>query len=147
MPDPSTGPSARPLVTKLGIGPQMVVGLVNAPEGFAVRLEPLPDGVRLVPDVRSRRDVAVAFFRHRGGIEQKLVALLRAIEPDGAVWIAWPKRTAARRLGIDTDITDDVVRELALPLGLVDVKVCAIDDVWTALRLVVRRERRGRSDA
>jgi hypothetical protein len=88
--------------------------------------------------VRSRRDVVVAFLRERGELESKLTAMTKAIFPDGAIWVAWPKRTSK----VPTSITEDVVREVALPTGLVDNKVCAIDDTWSGLRLVVRRENR-----
>ena len=132
------GYSGTPLAQKLGIKAGHRVGLINAPDGFAELVEPLPDGVELVAGVRSRRDVVVAFLRERGELESKLTAMTKAIFPDGAIWIAWPKRTSK----VPTSITEDVVREVALPTGLVDNKVCAIDDTWSGLRLVVRRENR-----
>jgi hypothetical protein len=132
------GYSGTPLATKLGIKDGHRVGLLNPPDGFAARLDPLPPGVELVAGVRSRRDVVVAFVRHRSEIESKLTAMTRAIFPDGAIWVAWPKRASK----VPTDVTEDVVRAVALPTGLVDNKVCAIDDVWSGLRLVVRRENR-----
>jgi nucleoside-diphosphate-sugar epimerase len=136
------GYSGTPLAKKLGINEGHVVGVVNGPHGFADLLEPLPPGVQLVNGVRSRRDVVVMFARQRREIESKLAALTKAIFPDGAIWIAWPKKSAAKQLGIATDITEDTVREVALPTGLVDNKVCAIDEIWSGLRLVVRRENR-----
>jgi nucleoside-diphosphate-sugar epimerase len=136
------GYSGTPLAKKLGINEGHVVGVVNEPHGFADLLEPLPPGVQLVNGVRSRRDVVVMFARQRREIESKLAALTKAIFPDGAIWIAWPKKSAAKQLGIATDITEDTVREVALPTGLVDNKVCAIDEIWSGLRLVVRRENR-----
>ena len=114
------------------------MGLLTPPEHLDELLAPLPDGVQLVAGVRSRRDVVLAFFRLRTELGQKLIAMTKAIEPDGAIWVAWPKKASK----VPTDITEDVVREVALPLGLVDVKVCAIDDVWSGLRLVVRKENR-----
>jgi hypothetical protein len=132
------GYSGTPLATKLGIKDGHRVGLLNPPDGFAALLDPLPPGVELVAGVRSRRDVVVAFVRQRSEIESKLTAMTRAIFPDGAIWIAWPKRASK----VPTDVTEDVVRAVALPTGLVDNKVCAIDDVWSGLRLVVRRENR-----
>jgi hypothetical protein len=132
------GYSGTPLATKLGIKDGHRVGLLNAPDGFVALLDPLPPDVELVAGVRSRRDVVVAFVRRRSEIESKLTAMTRAIFPDGAIWIAWPKRTSK----VPTSITEDVVREVALPTGLVDNKVCAIDDTWSGLRLVVRRENR-----
>jgi nucleoside-diphosphate-sugar epimerase len=136
------GYSGTPLAKKLGINEGHVVGVVNEPDGFADLLEPLPPGVQLVDGVRSRRDVVVMFARQRREIDSKLAALTKAIFPDGAIWIAWPKKAAAKQLGIATDITEDTVREVALPTGLVDNKVCAIDEIWSGLRFVVRRENR-----
>jgi hypothetical protein len=132
------GYSGTPLAQKLGIKAGHRVGLINAPDGFTDLVEPLPGGVELVAGVRSRRDVVVAFLRERGELESKLTAMTKAIFPDGAIWIAWPKRASK----VPTSITEDVVREVALPTGLVDNKVCAIDDTWSGLRLVVRRENR-----
>jgi hypothetical protein len=133
------GYSGTPLVEKLGIRAGDVVGLINAPEGFVDLLDPLPDGVTLVTGVRSRRDVVIDFVVMRGELESKLDAIRKAIHPAGSIWVAWPKRAAK----VATDMTEDVVREVALPTGLVDNKVCAIDETWSALRLVVRRELRG----
>ncbi|HEX7094646.1 MAG TPA: DUF3052 family protein [Acidimicrobiales bacterium] len=132
------GYSGTPLVKKLGIKEGDRVGLVNPPQHFATMLDPLPPAVELLPGVRSKRDVVIAFVHARGELESKLDAMLKAIYPDGAIWVAWPKRASK----VPTDITEDVVREIALPAGLVDNKVCAIDDVWSGLRLVVRRDRR-----
>lgn len=132
------GYSGTPLATKLGIKPAHIVGLVNAPESFPALLEPLPDGVRFSPGVRSARDVVIAFFVQRHEFERKLAPMTKAIFPAGSLWIAWPKKAAK----VPTDITEDVVRGVALPTGLVDVKVCAIDEVWSGLRLVVRKELR-----
>jgi hypothetical protein len=93
-------------------------------------------------DVRARpakgTDLVVFFTKERRAIERRLPALRRAIEPDGMLWVAWPKRAS----GIRTDMTEGAVREIALPTGLVDTKVCAIDEVWSGLRLVVRKELR-----
>jgi hypothetical protein len=132
------GYSGTPLATKLGIKAGHRVGLINPPDGFAELVEPLPERVELLAGVRSRRDVVVAFLRERGELESKLAAMAKATFPDGAIWIAWPKRASK----VPSTITEDTVREVALPTGLVDNKVCAIDDTWSGLRLVVRRERR-----
>ena len=132
------GYSGTPLAKKLGIKDGHRVGLINPPDEFAALVEPLPEGVEMVAGVRSRRDVVVAFLRERGELESKLTAMTKAVFPDGAIWIAWPKKASK----VPTTITEDVVREVALPTGLVDNKVCAIDDTWSGLRLVVRRENR-----
>jgi hypothetical protein len=132
------GYSGTPLAKKLGIKEGHRVGLINPPDDFSELVEPLPDGVEMIAGMRSRRDVVVAFLRERGELESKLTAMTKSIFPDGAIWIAWPKGASK----ITTTITEDVVREVALPTGLVDNKVCAIDETWSGLRLVVRRENR-----
>jgi hypothetical protein len=132
--------SGTPLPQKLGIKEGHTVATVSAPPGFATALGELPAGVRIVRDVRSHRDVVVAFFTARAAFERRYAALSAAIFPDGGLWIAFPKKASK----VPTDMTDHVVRAVALPTGLVDNKVCAIDDVWTGVRLVVRVENRRR---
>ena len=134
------GYSATPLSQKLGIKVGHVVAALGAPADFTAALGQLPAGVHVVHDLRGHRDVVVAFFSVRALFERRLAALTRAIFPDGGLWIAWPKKASK----VATDITEDVVRAVALPTGLVDNKVCAIDDVWSGLRLVVRVENRRR---
>jgi hypothetical protein len=133
------GTSSRQLAEKLGIKPGSRVALLGAPPGYAATLGPLPIGVvarlRLGGDPF---DLIQLFTRTLADLERRLPALERALEPDGALWISWPKRAAK----IATDVTEDVVRDVALPRGLVDVKVCAVDAVWSALKLVVRVENR-----
>jgi hypothetical protein len=129
----TAGYSGTPLARKLGFKEGMRVAYVNPPEGFAV------EGIE---DVRARpatgTDLVVFFTEERRALERRLPALRRAIEPDGMLWVAWPKRAS----GVATDMTENVVRDVALPTGLVDTKVCAIDEVWSGLRLVVRKELR-----
>lgn len=132
------GYSGTPLPKKLGIKDGHTVATINEPNGFAASLHPLPSGARVVHDLRGHRDVVVAFFTTRAGLDARLAALTKAIFPDGGLWVAWPKKASK----VPTDITEDVVRAVALPTGLVDNKVCAIDDVWSGLRLVVRVENR-----
>jgi hypothetical protein len=126
----TAGYSGTPLARKLGFKEGMRVVYVNPPDGFAV------DGIA---EVRARlgkgTDLVVFFTKERRELERRLGTLRRAIEPDGMLWVAWPKRAS----GVRTDMTEDVVRDVALPTGLVDTKVCAIDDVWSGLRLVVRK--------
>jgi hypothetical protein len=135
----SRGYSGTPLPRKLGIREGDRVGVANAPDGFDATLGELPDGAVVINGVRGKRDVAVAFFTRRRDLERRLASLRKAIEPAGGLWVAWPKRSS----GVETDITEDTIREVALPTGLVDNKVCAIDETWSGLRLVVRRELRG----
>ena len=129
----NAGYSGTPLARKLGFKEGMRVVYVNPPEGFGVNGI---DGVR--PRPAKGTDLVLVFTTKRSELERRLPALRRAIEPDGMLWVAWPKRAS----GVATDMTEDVVRDVALPAGLVDTKVCAIDDVWSGLRLVVRRELR-----
>lgn len=89
--------------------------------------------------VKPGAEVMVAFFTERAALEQRLPDLERAIFPSGSLWISWPKKSS----GVPTDITEDTIREVALPRGLVDNKVCAVDETWSGLRLVWRKERRG----
>jgi hypothetical protein len=127
--------SGRPLPSKLGIREGSTLALVHAPEGVIVGL---PAGVSVRYAARGQADVVVAFFTARARLAHECPRLGRMIFPAGALWLAWPKRAS----GLSTDISDKVVREVALPTGLVDNLVCAIDDTWSALRVVWRRERR-----
>jgi hypothetical protein len=134
----SAGYSGTPLARKLGFKPGLAVAYVNAPEGFGELLGELPDGVAVRRRLAGSLDLVVCFVTARRELERRLPALRRAIEPDGTAWIAWPKRASR----VTTDMSEDVVRDVALPTGLVDVKVAAIDDTWSGLKLVVRRELR-----
>jgi hypothetical protein len=130
------GYSGTPLWRKLGIREGDVVTLLDAPAGFAI--PDLPAGVEIRRAARGRSAVIVAFHTGRGTLALRFPTLVRALDVDGGLWIAWPKRSS----GVSTDITEDVVREVALPTGMVDNKVCAIDETWSGLRLVVRKELR-----
>jgi Protein of unknown function (DUF3052) len=132
------GYSGTPLARKLGIKEGQSVALLGAPDGFEATLEGLPDRVTLRTAARGTNEVLVSFHTARADLERRLPTLLKAMDVDGGLWVAWPKKAS----GVPTDITEDTVREVALPLGLVDTKVCAIDDTWSGLRIVWRRERR-----
>jgi hypothetical protein len=142
---PAAGYSGTPLVRKLGIKADARLGLIGAPDGFDATLGELPLGVR----VRRRLggdpfDVIVAFHSRRAELARRTPALADALDPDGGLWIAWPKRAS----GVASDVSETVVRELGLSAGLVDNKVCAIDQVWSGLRLVYRlRDRPGAARA
>jgi hypothetical protein len=127
--------SGTPLTTKLGINEGSTVALLDAPSGLPLEL---PPSVRVRRQARGRADVVVVFVTQFRALERRLDPLASMVFPSGGLWIAWPKRSS----GMETDMTDDAVRRLALPRGLVDNKVCAVDAVWTALRLVWRRELR-----
>src|ERR1700759_3821960 len=126
--------SGTPLVKKLGIKPGSTLGLIGAPDDFDVTLGELPDGVTVRRRLRGQLDVIVAFYLDRTTLERRLPALRAALQPAGGLWLAWPKGAS----GVATDLSDTVVRELGLAAGLVDNKVCAIDEVWSGLRLVYR---------
>jgi hypothetical protein len=129
------GYSGTPLLKKLGIGEGSSVALIGAPPGV---VDDLPVGITVKRQARGKADVVVAFFVERAEFERRIGPLSRMIVPDGGLWVAWPKRSS----GVATTMSDHVVREVALPRGLVDNKVCAIDDTWTGLRVVWRVERR-----
>ena len=133
-----TGYSATPLAAKLGIKPGMAMRAVHAPKGYRDLLAPLPDGARITAGGRGRADFVHHFAKRKAELAQALAAYRKALEPAIPLWISWPKKSA----GVATDITEDAIRALALPLGYVDVKVCAVSEVWSGLKLVVRRERR-----
>ena len=132
------GYSGTPLPKKLGIGSGARVHLIDAPKGYRKLLDPLPDGVHFSGSLSDATDVVHCFSTARARLATVLAAVRRKMRPNAAVWVSWPKKAA----GVPTDITEDVIRQVALPLGFVDVKVCAIDDVWSGLKLVVRKELR-----
>jgi hypothetical protein len=136
----AAGDPGPPLAVKLGIGENDAVALIGAPEWFEDMLGKFPDLASLHTDLldEARYDVIVAFVTQRAELEAELPRLRARMAPACGLWIAWPKRASK----VPTDITDHVVREIALPTGLVDNKVCAIDQTWTGLRLVIRRENR-----
>jgi len=137
----TAGYSGTPLPRKLGIKPGHRVALLGAPDGFEDdTLGELPDGVHVLRRAAGTADVIVSFHTRRAELEQRLTALRAMMEPAAGLWIAWPKRASK----VPTDVTEDVVREIALPTGLVDNKVCAIDATWSGLRLVIRLRERAR---
>ena len=135
----ASGYSGTPLRQKLGIVEGMRVAFVNAPLEFASHVQPLPAGVEVMVSVDEPVDLVVFFTLARSELQHHLRELRDAVAPAGAVWVAWPKKSS----GVPSSLTEDVVRELALGTGLVDNKVCAIDETWSALRLVVPLADRG----
>jgi hypothetical protein len=135
----AAGYSATPLARKLGIRPATRLVLSRAPDGFDAVLGELPDDVRVLRRMPASADLVVLFADRRADLERRLPAARSAMRPDGGLWVAWPKRAS----GMPTDITEDVVRQVGVAVGLVDNKVCAIDETWSGLRLVVPlRDRR-----
>ena len=128
------GYSGTPLIRKLGIGHDTVVVLLGAPDGFDETLGELPAAAKLRRINSGYRDLTIWFVRSRAELTQKLPAIVRSLRESG-LWVAWPKKTSR----IESDLTEDVLREEILPLGLVDHKVCAIDEDWSGLRFAKRR--------
>jgi hypothetical protein len=136
------GYSSTPLAKKLG----MVIGcrifLSGAPKNYMKLVAPLPEGVRVVRKIDCETDIVHIFTTERARLTATLRDSLDRLKQDGMIWVSWPKKSSK----VPTDITEDTIREVALPMGLVDVKVCAVDTVWSGLKLVVRKEnRRGHS--
>jgi hypothetical protein len=134
----SAGYSGTPLAKKLGIVAHVRVVVRWAPEGYEAWLEPLPPDVQFDTKVSAKVDVVHLFTSQKLRLAAELSTLRKAIRPDATVWVSWPKKASK----VATDITEDTIRELALPLGFVDVKVCAVSEVWSGLKLVIRKELR-----
>lgn len=131
---PVAGYSGTPLAKKLGIVASARVHIVGGPGNYESLLTPLPEGVRFAARVDETVDVVHLFCKRRADLERRLRSILPKIRPDATIWVSWPKKAS----GEATDITENTIREVALPLGLVDVKVCAVDATWSGLKLVVR---------
>jgi hypothetical protein len=131
------GYSGTPLAKKLGIKPGSAIFVVAAPGHYDELLAPLPEGVKRVRKIDDA-DVAHFFETSRIRLDKDLHAAVSRMQQDAAIWISWPKKAAK----VETDITEDTIREVALPLGLVDIKVCAVDETWSGLKLVIRKQLR-----
>jgi len=134
----AAGYSGTPLAKKLGIRSGDTVALVGAPNGFETELDGLPDDVRLRRRVGGKPDVIVLFTTQARDLERRFPTLAKSVWPDASLWIAWPKRSS----GVTTDLDENRLRDIGLPHGLVDNKVCAINEVWSGLRFVWRKENR-----
>lgn len=132
------GYSGTPLATKLGYKEGTRALARDAPADYAALLEPLPAGVRFETRLSKATDLVHLFCVRRAALATALAGLRKGIRGDAMVWVSWPKKASK----VPTDITEDVIRALALPLGFVDVKVCAVTEVWSGLKLVVRKEER-----
>jgi hypothetical protein len=132
------GYSGTPLLQKLGIKPCLAVVTINSPTNYRRLLGTIPEGVTFSDRLKSDLSFVHVFIQKRSELEQRLSAIRGKIADTGTVWVSWPKRSS----GVPTDVTEDVVRAVALPLGFVDVKVCAIDETWSGLKLMVRRSNR-----
>lgn len=126
------------MARKLGIAEGMTVALVGAPSRFEEWLLPLPPGVTFTADATAPAEIVVVFATDGRTLRAGFTRAMKRIPPNGAIWIAWPKRLSK----VPTDITEDRLREWFLPTGMVDTKVCAVSDVWSGLRFVLRKELR-----
>ena len=137
------GYSGTSLAKKLGIRAGDTVALVSAPDGFEDELAGLPAGVNLRRRASGKPDVVVLFTTRARDLDRRFSGLAASVWPHGSLWVAWPKRSS----GVATDLDDDRLRDIGLPLGVVDNKICAVDDVWTAVRFVWRQENRSPAHA
>jgi hypothetical protein len=134
----ASGYSGTPLVKKLTLRDGMRVWFDAMPEDVIDEIDEYALDLRFVADPAEGIDAAHIFVTERAALETRLASLRHQIAPDGQIWVSWPKKAAK----VATDITEDTIREVCLPLGLVDTKVCAIDEVWSGLKLVIRKELR-----
>lgn len=132
---PGAGYSGTPLARKLGYKPSSTALLIGAPPDHRALLEPLPEGVVFKTQPGPDLDLVHLFTVQREELQRLLTELRRVLRADAAVWVSWPKKSSK----VATDITEDTIREVALPLGFVDIKVCAVSEVWSGLKLVVRK--------
>ncbi|HEU5169114.1 MAG TPA: DUF3052 domain-containing protein [Gemmatimonadales bacterium] len=136
----TAGYSRRGLTEKLGVKPGTTVTVLGAPAGYRRLLAPVPAGVRFVNRLAAGAGFVHQFARRRSELEAAFPRLARALEDTGTLWVSWPKRAAK----VETDLTEDVVRGIGLAAGLVDVKVCAVDQTWSGLKFVRRLRDRKR---
>lgn len=134
----SAGYSGTPLSKKLGFKAGYRVRLTNAPKNYAQLVSPRPDNVMISTSIRKDIDVWHFFSASYDELREYLPKLMKVIKRDGMIWVSWPKKAS----GVPSTVTEDSIREIALPLGLVDVKVCAVDQIWSGLKLVIRKELR-----
>jgi len=132
---PSAGYSGTPLVKKLGYRSGQVVYLDGVPSHYSTLVAPVPEGVRFAARLAGPIDLIHLFTDRRATLARRLPQLRKHLADGGMIWVSWPKKASR----VPTDVTEDVVREVCLPLGLVDVKVCAVDETWSGLKLVHRR--------
>jgi hypothetical protein len=135
----TAGYSGTPLPKKLGIKPGSRVALLGAPAGFRRLLAPLPEGVELTTRIAQSCNIVHVFTASKASLAKTLAACRKTLAPDAAIWVSWPKKASK----VPTDITEDTIRAVALPMGFVDIKVCAVDETWSGLKLVLRKELRG----
>ena len=128
------GYSQTPLVKKLGIKEGFKVAIISAPQDFEGTLVPMPKNVSINPRARDALDCALLFVKKESQLRQKFSGLAARLQPNGMIWVAWPKKSS----GVATDLTFTNVQTLGLAAGLVDVKICAVDEIWSGLKFVFR---------
>ena len=133
-----SGYSGKPGVQKVGVKPGFRILCAGAPAAYADIVGKLPAGVTIASSAKAPLDMVHLFVIQAKGLAARLRDYRKAIAPDGMIWVSWPKKSS----GVVTDLTDVVVRDTALPLGLVDIKVCAIDDTWSGLKFVIPKDQR-----
>ncbi|HOX83738.1 MAG TPA: DUF3052 family protein [Chryseolinea sp.] len=133
MEQKSSGYSGTPLAKKLGIKEGFKIRLVNPPDNYFELFDDLPKSITMAKDKKSKKNLIHYFTKQLADLEKDIVALRNEIEPNGMIWISWPKKASK----VVTDITEDDIRALALVNGLVDIKVCAVDEIWSGLKLVI----------
>lgn len=134
------GYSGTPLPKKLGVKEQQRIALINAPSGFEVQLGTLPPNARLVKRLTAPLDLIILFVDREQTLARRFPDLARKLSPTGMIWVAWPKKSS----GVSTDLIFERVQRIGLACGLVDVKICAVDDVWSGLKFVIRLKDRKR---
>jgi hypothetical protein len=132
------GYSGTPLAKKLGIADGCNLHPIGAPPDYRALLEPLPPTVKFSAKADASTTIVHLFTTRQNELRRNLVSLRKALASNAAVWVSWPKKASK----VPTDVTEDIIRDLALPLGFVDIKVCAVTDIWSGLKLVVRKELR-----
>jgi hypothetical protein len=132
------GYSGKPLAQKLGVAEESRIHLRHAPDNYLELIKPLPPDVSFDKRLSEGTDIVHVFSTRKKELGKELAAVRKGLRSNAVVWVSWPKKAAK----VETDITEDTVRELALPLGFVDVKVCAVSEVWSGLKLVIRRQER-----
>ncbi|MEO8386736.1 MAG: DUF3052 family protein [Betaproteobacteria bacterium] len=140
MATPAVGYSGTPLPKKLGLKEGGVMVLINAPAGFEQWVQPLPIGASLTSKLSASNALVVLFCKDSAALKKSLPGVSKKLRADGSLWISWPKKASK----LFVDLTEDGIREVILPTGLVDVKVCAVNDDWSGLKLMVRKEQRER---
>ena len=136
----TAGYSGTPLWKKLGIAPGTTLVALGAPKEYASWVAPLPAGARIATRAPKEARAVHLFVTEAAALAKALADWRKRLDPDGFLWVSWPKSSEK----VATDVTEDTIREIALPMGWVDVKVCAVSEVWSGLKLVVRKSERAR---